>query len=148
MREQIRPRRVRALLLVAATATTALTALTGCTPSTIPDLERTAEPVDALPAGVQGSSGFDPDTARHIASHGGVEFYLAKQTGDLAAGLCLVVVKPVEPVQWASSCSVADYFGLTWDPGGVNAEFYRHGVTDDIVKPGWSQISENVIVED
>ncbi|MEY9850615.1 hypothetical protein ABH923_000293 [Leifsonia sp. EB41] len=148
MREQIRPRRVRALLLAAAAATTVLTALSGCTPSTVPDLERTAEPTDALPAGVQGFSGFDPDTTRHIASHRGIEFYLAKQTGDLATGLCLVVVKPVEPVQWASSCSAAEYFGLQWDAGDVNAEFYRHGVTDDIVKSGWSQISENVIVED
>lgn len=133
----------------AVTLTAAAALLAGCTPAGVPALERTATPSDVLPSGVTGTTGFDTDSARHVASRDGVEYYLAKQSGDdRFAGVCLVVTIPSEPQQWASSCGSGEWFGLEWAPGHVNAEFYRHGVTADVVKPGWSRIAENVVVQD
>lgn len=122
-------------------------ALSGCTPAGVPALERTATPADVLPANMNGTGGFDPDTARHVATRDGVAYYLAKQTGDVTDGVCLIVTLKTEPVQWASSCGFGEWFGLEWAPGKVNAEFHRHSLTAGDVKPGWSQLSENVTVE-
>ncbi|MBN9633279.1 MAG: hypothetical protein J0I18_22190 [Actinobacteria bacterium] len=131
---------------IAAAIAAAATLLTGCTAGSVPTLERTAEPADALPANQTGYNGFDPNTARHIASRAGVEYYLAKQSGDPVNVVCLVATTATEPLQWASSCSAGGWFTLEWAPGKVNAEFFRHGVTADEVKPGWTQVSEKVIV--
>lgn len=139
---------VRRRLAGIAAIFTAAVVLAGCATTQVSALERTAEPDDALPVNLTGSSGFDPATARHVATRGEVDFYLAKQTGDLVDGVCLVVTKEAEPLEWASSCSAGEWFGFTWAPGHVNAEFYRRGVTAGDVKPGWTQLSENVIAED
>ncbi|MCI0155256.1 hypothetical protein KNO15_00885 [Leifsonia shinshuensis] len=134
---------------IAAAVVAAAMLMAGCTSGSVPALERAAEPADALPGDLTGFSGFDPETARHIASKDGVEYYLAKQSGDidLVNGVCLVLTTATEPLQWASSCGAGDWFTLEWAPGTVNAEFFRHGVTAGDVKPGWTQVSENVIVE-
>lgn len=133
---------------VAAAGLAVAAALAGCAPATVPALERRATPADTLPAGVTGFNGFDPASARHVASRDGVEFYLAKQTGEVRDGVCLVATKATVPAEWASACGDGPWFGLNWAHGNVNAEFHRNGVTDTDVKPGWSQLSENVTVED
>lgn len=129
------------VVIVAATA-----ALAGCAQAGVPALERAATNEDMLPAEFTDTPGFDHETARHVASAEGVEFFLARQGGDASAqSVCLIVYPTETPANWASGCGEGDRIGVS-TATGVMAEFVRHGVSNDDVKPGWTRVAENVIV--
>ncbi|GAA4148812.1 hypothetical protein [Leifsonia shinshuensis] len=122
--------------------------LAGCASDSVPALERTATAADALPAGLVAGNGFDPETARHVASHRGVEIYLAKKLSEKFDVVCLILYQDTVPATWASSCGAGERIALTLDRANVAAEFIRHGVTSGDLRPGWTKLSDNVLVQD
>ena len=122
--------------------------LSGCVPAaaTVPALERKATADDVLPVGIVGTSEFDPETARYIATYHGVDIYLAKQTSEKFDVLCLIMYADASGVS-GSVCGGGDHFGLTLGRVGVSADFVRHGVTPRDIEPGWTQLSDNVVVQ-
>lgn len=130
--------------LVIAAGCAVVAGLAGCAQAGIPALEA---PAGTLPSSLQHGRGYEPSTARRVGSTADADFYVARQADGSASGVCLIVYPPDRPDQWVSGCGDADRFTVSSAGGAIQAEFIRHGVAKEDIRPGWKRVSDNVVAK-
>jgi hypothetical protein len=133
--------------LVAAGMCTVLL-VSGCSDDASAGVSVLEEPATAdrtLPANLYRGD-VEPDSARFVAEHEGISYFLAKPADPgIASGVCIVAME----AEW-SACggpSNVDTQLATLEIAGTEARAVRDGADiTDLTEKGWVQVHENLLV--
>ncbi|GAA1121822.1 hypothetical protein [Citricoccus alkalitolerans] len=108
-------------------------------------LDEPATADQTLPADLYGGD-VEPDSARWVAKHEGISYFLAKPAEPgLAHGVCLVAMEAESIACGGPSSNATQLVSL--DTAGTEARVVRDGTdTTELTDEGWTQIHENLLV--
>lgn len=131
-----------------AAAGLAVVLLSSCSSETgIKALDRAATAEDALPAFVTVAEPANPETARLLASHENIRYFILESDDSRTA--CLAIIPPGESPDWQVGCSENRGPGKIVElgkAGEATGILLGDGSDTGKIDTGWTQITDNILI--